>query len=108
MNDKYLISQDFIKEIEKATGQKYDKQRRTGRTTMLALQTIARAMYKPERDHVISDHYGTTGADKNMAFMIERIISQLYLKGFEINYKRMTLTFHLFEPKPLSSKKGSR
>lgn len=56
----------------------------TGRTTAIALRTIAEAISHPGREVVIMDHSDFPEADRHLARNIERMIQRLELRALSV------------------------
>jgi hypothetical protein len=52
----------------------------TGKSTAIALETIANAIKQPFTPITIRDHFPSTQADEHLAHMIEQIVRRLELK----------------------------
>lgn len=78
----------------------------TGRSTVIALQTIARALSNPGARVAIIDHHGTIESNKCLARMVQDLIERLEFEGFYIRLVDLSLTFELpfpFEQKDKAS-----
>lgn len=65
-----------------STGEYPDQTRRTGRSTAIALNTIADAMNKPFTWIQVKDHHDSVGADENLLALIMDIIDRIGLGHF--------------------------
>lgn len=86
-----LHPEEFIARAR--AGGYYDSSRRTGRTTAIALRTIAEAIERPYTKVPIRDHVGTPGMDRYLARMIIDIIKALHLHEMSVDLRGPTLTF---------------
>lgn len=66
--------------------------RRTGRTTVIALRTIAEAIKNPEKKIKIIDHYDTWYSNKLLAHKIYDMIQVMQLECLVVNTETLTLT----------------
>ncbi len=69
------------------------KHRCSGRTTNIALKTIAQAMQCPRTVIPIIDHHGTRESHRHLAGMIESMLAKLQLTGFVIDRSKLTLHY---------------
>jgi len=60
--------------------------RGTGRSTIIALETIAKAMRQEGLQVHVTDHHGTAEADRHLSNMIMSIITDLKLSGFTLKH----------------------
>lgn len=67
--------------------------RRTGQSTAIALETIARAIQQPHKKVRIVDHHPTVEANRFLANTIANVIGRLGLEHLHVNYAEMTLVF---------------
>lgn len=74
--------------------------RMSGKSTRLALNAIGLAIYDPGREIKIKDHHEGIGADCHLLNLVNDIIEDLHLEGFEINRARRTIKFNLYETHP--------
>jgi len=95
---KYLISKKDQIEYKNATGLDLKKEkRRTGTSTAIALETIAKSIRNPNEEIRIIDHFPTRQADKHLMKTIYYMIESLNLVGFEFNKTELTIKFNLYE-----------
>lgn len=73
------------------TGCYPDMERRTGRTTAIALSTIAEAIRSPGVPVPIKDHHPS--ANQHLAMQIHEYISVLKLQHLHVRPRQLTLTF---------------
>lgn len=66
--------------------------RRTGRSTVIALRTIAEAIENPEKKIKIIDHYSTYDSNKILAHTICDMIQVMQLKCLVVDMSNLTLT----------------
>lgn len=71
--------------------------RRTGKTTSMALKTIALAIDNAGVDIPIVDHYDTHRSNLNLCDTIKMTIAMLNLQGFAFSSIRNTLRFCLID-----------
>lgn len=69
------------------------KHRCSGRTTNIALKTIAQAMRCPKQNIPIRDHHDTVDSHRHLAGMIESMLAKLQLTGFVIDRSKLTLHY---------------
>lgn len=105
MSGNYLFSQEELK-FRKIRG--IPLYRGVGNTTARAFSTIAEAIRSPKIPIKITDHYNSRMADNHLAWVIYHIIDNTHLRGLEVDFRRFTLTFRLYEPKKRSSSKRKR
>ncbi len=67
------------------TGEYFPTERGTGRTTAIALRTIARCIEKPYNWVEIEDHHDSPGAAQNLFCTIQRMIDSMRLEHFYVN-----------------------
>jgi len=73
--------------------------RRTGRSTVQALCGIAWVIEHPGKVLRISDHFGSTLADRNLMYMMQMIVTGLGLKHIHFNNSDITAIFENRERK---------
>lgn len=71
----------------------YDPRRRTGRTTALALEVLARAIRSPGVPMRVLDHYPTRSADKELLLQAQSIVLALGWVGFTFRPSDLTVRF---------------
>lgn len=98
--EKWLISKAQIDDFEKATGQSFPKDRRRGRSTAIALETIAAAIRSPGNDVKIIDHWDNRQSNRYLMETIADVINKLGLKGFSLEKSELLLKFRLYEVEP--------
>ena len=76
-----LHSMEFITNCLVVTGC-YPGQRRTGRSTALALRLISESIKRPGEWLSIKDHHDSRMADHHLRQMIQDIVLKLGLEGF--------------------------
>lgn len=86
-----LHTPDWICDTIRATGQYPDAERKTGRTTIRALELIATAMKNPHCWLLITDHHPCGGAHKNMRTMVEQMVCGMGLQHF--NFRDREICF---------------
>jgi len=64
------------------TGMYYPTERRTGRTTIIALECIAHAMQNPHQWYCVRDHHNTEAAARGLVSLIQQTVQRLGLKHF--------------------------
>ena len=69
------------------------KHRCSGRTTNIALKTIAQAAQCPKQNIPIRDHHDTAESHRHLASMIELMLAKLQLTGFVIDRFKLTLRY---------------
>jgi hypothetical protein len=74
-----------------------DWRRGTGRSTVLALRYVARALSEPGKVITIFDHYPTRAADRMLMDMCKDVCARMELEGFVFNAARVTITFKGYE-----------
>lgn len=77
-----LHTPDWICDTIRATGQYPDAERKTGRTTIRALELIATAMKNPHCWLLITDHHPNECAHKNLRKMAEEMVRSMGLQHF--------------------------
>jgi hypothetical protein len=82
-----LHDKEFIEKFPSATD------RRTGRSTAIALRTITWAIENPDQPISIRDHHPTIKAHQFLARMIADMIQKLELQHLTINRAKLTLIF---------------
>lgn len=70
-----------------------DMKRRSGRSTIIALRTIALAMENPGRALRIMDHAGTSKADQFLMAMIQDMVNAMGFEHFIFDRSRCTIKF---------------
>ena len=104
---EYAISKEMQEDFYKHTGSELAYENRgNGKTTAIILNTIATAIETPGSPITITDHHNYK--NNIIRFVIpelKRILDSLKLKGFIVNIPARTLTFNLYEPKPLMPKR---
>ena len=69
------------------------KHRCTGRTTNIALKTIAQSAQCPKQNIPIRDHHNTVESHRHLASMIESMLAKLQLTGCVIDRFKLTLRY---------------
>jgi len=87
------VTTEMLRQFEK----KSFERRRTGRSTAIALRTIAEAIDNPCKPIKVSDHFDGPHADRFLLGTIGEMIKQLDLNGFVFNQSDRTLRFFLYE-----------
>lgn len=80
-----LATKDQIREWESINGKGFSPEWRSGRSTVIALETIAMAMRYPRKPIRIRDHHGTVEADRVLSKTILRILSDLRFGFFKVS-----------------------
>lgn len=75
------------------TGHYPDTERCTGRTTAIALGSIAAAIRCPFKPVHISDHFGTREADTLLLGVIRDMVLLLYFEHFYVNRATKSIQF---------------
>ncbi|CAI3971344.1 hypothetical protein VAC51_00021 [Variovorax phage VAC_51] len=88
-----MHSADFLSRQVLMTGCYPDTERCTGRTTVLALEFIAKAMSNPHVVVHVRDHHGTTFAHQRLVKVIHAITQRLGLEGFLCKPSDLTIEF---------------
>lgn len=88
-----LHTEDFLIDQIKASGTYPDRYRRTSRSTVIALDTIARALAHPGLPVHIRDHHDSAEAHRELAYMIRNYSDSLGLRHLWVNAEKLTLTF---------------
>lgn len=88
-----LHSVEYVCKYIESTGEYFQPERRTGRSTRQALNFIAEAMGAPGCDIRVHDHHGTHEACKHLMRMIEDMTTALQFEHFTFNYPQCTLRF---------------
>ncbi len=70
-----------------------DRERSTGRTTILAFKYIAEAMEKPGEAVRLRDHHRSRAADEHLSHVVAGILGLTGLQHLHVNHKEYTLTF---------------
>lgn len=70
------------------------KYRRTGRTTAIALETIATCLRNPNKSFKIKDHHDHRIAHRSLAEVIMFMVEALKLERFEFNRTDLTVCFN--------------
>ena len=73
-----------------------DRNRCTGRTTAIALKTIAEAIRRYGHEIPVIDHIDKPRCHEYLFNTIRSLISQLNLKGFTLNHRTMTIRCDIF------------
>ena len=77
--------------------------RRTGRTTGLAFETISKAMANRGEDIPILDHFALgVKSDKHLVGVIRNILTKLNLDAWEIRFEKGNYFLSMYEIGPLS------
>lgn len=79
-----LHTPEFVCAQIQQTGEYFDEQRQTGRTTAAALALIAKCIRTPRNPLSIRDHAGIPAADVNMRSVVRIVVQKLQLKEFYI------------------------
>lgn len=102
---KYMISHAEMQAFTLATGMDIKLlDRRTGKSTALALRYIADAIENPSKPIKIIDHTDIHTANVLLFNNIVTMLNDLNLQYIEFNNKNLTITFNLYEPEPLTKK----
>lgn len=92
-----LHTQDFVDNLNRTTpgGYAAHMERRTGRTTAIALQAISKAIRHPGKPIYCEDHHAGSQAARHMTSLIRDTIARLNLQGIEVSQKgdRVELLF---------------
>lgn len=83
----------FVSNWVQATGRYFPQERRTGRTTVLALQYIAQAMQQPHEPVYVKDHYVSENANRCLIHTMQDMVDKLGLDFFVFSGARNTVTF---------------
>ena len=75
-----LIPDGIRKDFELTSGHKFPEERRSGRSTVLALKFITKALSYPGLWIEIVDHYPGKRADQTLLHMVQHRVKQLGLK----------------------------
>jgi hypothetical protein len=70
-------------------------ERCSGRSTTIALETIAEAMKTPDKSVRVKDHHPSAQADNHLADMICEYIDRLGFSGFKLDRAPLLLVFSL-------------
>ena len=95
---KYLITQRMIDELKGMGIDIVKERRRTGRSTAIAFQTLAAAMFDPGARINIVDHEDHPMSQRFLTNLIMDIIEKLGLSGYEVSKNGKWLKFNLYEP----------
>jgi len=98
---KYLYTQKQIQEYFMLFGVDVTKEnRQTGKSTAIALKTIAKAIENPGQVIYIVDHFNQAQSNRSLAYEINGMITKLNLRGLDLknNLAGSSLVFNLFEP----------
>lgn len=88
-----LHSVDKVANFVRDTGQYFNPERCTGRTTVIALRTIARAMENPRQWIKVEDHEGTLGANRHLLRVIGSALQALGLGYFRLDHNKLAICF---------------
>jgi hypothetical protein len=70
-----------------------DTRRRTGRTTVLALEYTAKALSHPGTPVRVHDHHDGPHADRHLLHAIVEIVDKMGWTGYLFDMNRRTVTF---------------
>ena len=70
--------------------------RRTGKSTGIALMKIGEALHNPNKRIFIRDHYGTREADRILFKTVERLYHELGLKNFTFRLNDTSIKYSLY------------
>lgn len=79
-----LHSAEFVADFIKSTGEYFDTERCTGRTTALAFEHMSKAIQNPHKWIPVIDHHNTVMAGANLAALIAQYVYKLGLKHFTV------------------------
>lgn len=94
---KPLFPNKLRQNYQKQTGIDFPKERRSGRSTAIALKTIADAIENPGRDIFVTDHLKTRYSKHHLLDTIINIIRQLKLEAFCYSKLDLTIRFCLVD-----------
>lgn len=81
LRDKFMLEQ-----MKHITGH-LDVDRRTGRSTMNALQCLVECYKRPNQWVEIRDHYATLEAHKYLSHSLQDLVKRLGFEGFEFRHQ---------------------
>lgn len=87
-----LHTVEFVASCLVMTG-RYPGDRRTGRTTALALQYIAKAIQEPRKWHEPKDHHDSLMMREHLTALCRDMVNKLGLEGFV--FRKGAMTFGL-------------
>lgn len=88
-----LHSAEWLSQIMLDTGCYPDTERCTGRTTILALSYIVKALQSPHEVIEVRDHHPTTHCHAMLVKLIHDMAGRLGLQGMLCNPSRLTVQF---------------
>lgn len=88
-----LHSVDKVVNYTRATGLYFNPERCTGRTTIIALRTIARAMENPREWIKVEDHEGTVSSNRYLLGVIGNALHDMGLGLFKLNPTKLAICF---------------
>jgi hypothetical protein len=88
-----LHSVDYIKAMVEHTGCYPDQDRRTGRTTVLALEYITLALKQPYQVITVRDHYPSVMCHQSLCTIIHDLACRMGLEKLYVNPQRTIICF---------------
>ena len=84
---------EFLVDQMRSSGCYPDIERCTGRTTAIALRTIASALERPHEVVHFRDHHDTVAASRDLAHMIVGMVAAIGLKHLHVNTHECKIVF---------------
>ena len=88
-----LHTPDWLHSMMLATGEYPEVERCTGRTTILALEAIVKAMQNPHTPVHVKDHVNLTHNHMEVVKLAHDFTKKLGLEHFQCSPSRLTVTF---------------
>lgn len=88
-----LHTAEYLDEMVRLTGRYPDPDRRTGRTTVLALQAITQALKNPHQPITVRDHFENNSSHREVLRTALQMAECIGLKHLVGNETHCTLTF---------------
>ena len=67
----------------------------TGKTTGIALEVIGKCLQNPGKVFEVKDHWGTRKMDSCCLGVVQRLVTQLDLRGFEFNRSSISVKYNI-------------
>lgn len=88
-----LHNPDLLAQHMHATGEYFPVERHTGRTTALALETLAKAIRTPHEWVRITDHHPSLPADEHLMRMMQDMVHALGLQNMQFSAHQPAVCF---------------
>ena len=88
-----LHTVEFLTALMNSTGEYPDIERKTGRSTIIALSIIVKALENPHTPIPVRDHHPTQHSHVELVKTIHDMLIKLGLTGFHCSPSRLTVTY---------------